>query len=534
MTQRPRGAVTVSPRMQKGVRDAGIMTFTSLTIGALGLIPHVLIAFYFGLGRLTDAYFMALSLYLMFCKLFELGPLAKLYVSILGRQGEDKAAVGRIMSVLLAANVVMFGGIGVVLAWAMPWIVRLTAPGFSPEVQAQTVGMSRVLMPLLLYNALGALATAALQTFGKFSVPAVLRLIPSLVMLGFFLATVKVYGIYGLIWGNLAGSLLHVILLGTAMRRLGIPLEWRLDLRAPELKQFVKLITPFYASNVATEGGRWFRNLLSSFLPVGGVSALMVAMRLRVYMLDYLLDTLPTLLYPGMVRRVSSNDPNTVIPYLREGLRVSNFIVIPFLVIIACLAGPLIRLVFQHGAFSQESSRQVSLCLSIMAIGLIPGAASVLVSRLLFAMQKTAFINVAKWVNQTVVIVVSAIGFHVWGLAGLALGTACPTTVQIIQHLIYLRKYYSLRPILTDRTLWKILFLNAALAVILLTVVGMMQPWLIHASKWQLALALAGLSISAGAVYLAGAAGWRIREFSMIQTVIGHLSPLRRAIRVHA
>jgi putative peptidoglycan lipid II flippase len=98
--------------------------------------------------------------------------------------------------------------------------------------------------------------------------------------------------------------------------------------------------------------------------------------------------SLATALFPTMAREAAEGSPR-----LREttslGLRGVLFTMVPVMAAMLALSGPLVRVVFQRGAFAPEATQAVSLALVGFAVGSVPYAAYYIVTRTFYALHDT-------------------------------------------------------------------------------------------------------------------------------------------------
>ena len=155
-----------------------LATVSSLTMVSrvLGFVRDFLIARIFGAGLLTDAFFVAFKIPNLLRRLFAEGVLAGLRadsrrVQELDGAEDTKTLIDSIATVLFLA-LVLAAALGMAAA---PIIVYVTAPGFAaePEKFALTVQMLRITFPYIVFISLVALSAGILNTWNKFSVPAV-------------------------------------------------------------------------------------------------------------------------------------------------------------------------------------------------------------------------------------------------------------------------------------------------------------------------------------------------------------------------
>ncbi len=137
-------------------------------------------------------------------------------------------------------------------------------------------------------------------------------------------------------------------------------------------------------SNVA----RFFASFLPPRPAVDYIAVLDYAFTINQATVSIFALTLATALFPTMARRASEGSAP-----LREatslGLRGVLFTMVPVMAAMTALSQPIVRVVFQRGAFAPEATHAVALPLIGFAVGSVPYAAYYIVTRTFYALHDT-------------------------------------------------------------------------------------------------------------------------------------------------
>jgi putative peptidoglycan lipid II flippase len=216
----------------------------------LGFVRDQIIAGVFGASVASDAFFVAFKIPNFFRRLFAEGAFAQAFVPVFTtyRSGDDPReiaglvdAIFGIMSAAVLATVV----VGIVAAPAVIW---LFAPGFvhQPGHFALTVSLLRITFPYLLFISLTALFGSVLNTYGRFSIPAVTPALLNVAMIAaaLLLSPRLAEPVLGLAFGVLVGGALQLALQFGAVLRLGIRPVPRFDFQHPGVRRILALMAP--------------------------------------------------------------------------------------------------------------------------------------------------------------------------------------------------------------------------------------------------------------------------------------------------
>jgi len=456
----------VSRRYDRAARSATAVACVAVFGALIALIPQLIIAAKFGLGGISDAYFMSAAILLTLVKVLEVQTLPKLYITIFAEYLNRPKKLEEVVSNLLHVSLIVFGALVPVLILVCPMLVTVLAPGFDADTKALTVYLLRLTAAALLFVPVSGLFTAVLHSFERFTVVSAVQLIPGTIMAVFTLATVDALGISSLALGNLLGYAVHVVALYLCLIALGLRHRWVLDPWSRDVRTTGRLLLPFMLVSVFDQAGGLFSNVIASLLPGGSFSALVMARKIRSYILAIVFETIPTIMYPSMAKSSLARNREHLRRLLLDGLRMIHFLTFPVLVLVVILSYDLVGLVFRRGAFDEAATRNVATCLTFLAVGLLPGGLSVLFSRALFALQDTIWINRTTVITSISQIFLSVVMVYFWGLFGLAAAIATHTLLNVVQYYIRLRPIIELKTVLFDPSFIQAFIISLCMGVV--------------------------------------------------------------------
>ena len=129
--------------------SAGLIGLTAFAGALVGFVLQLLVAFYFGAGSETDAYFMALSTSELLSKLLLGGSITAVFLPLFVERltHESKTSAWRLALNVLHLTAITFIMVTITLGlFARPFI-HFIAPGFSATTADLTVNLLRVLLP---------------------------------------------------------------------------------------------------------------------------------------------------------------------------------------------------------------------------------------------------------------------------------------------------------------------------------------------------------------------------------------------------
>ncbi|WP_028695916.1 murein biosynthesis integral membrane protein MurJ [Pseudomonas cremoricolorata] len=359
------------------LRSLAAVSSITMISRVLGFIRDTILARIFGAGVATDAFFIAFKLPNLLRRIFAEGAFSQAFVPILAeyktQQGEEAtrtfiAYVSGLLTLVLA----LVTAVGILAA---PWVVWVTAPGFvdSSEKYELTSALLRVTFPYILLISLSSLAGAILNTWNRFSVPAFTPTLLNVAMIGFavFLTPYFDPPIMALAWGVLAGGLAQLLYQLPALKRIGMLVLPRLNVRDAGVWRVLKQMLPAILGVSVSQISLIINTIFASFLVAGSVSWMYYADRLMELPSGVLGVALGTILLPTLAKTYANRDRQEYSRILDWGLRLCFLLVLPCTLALAILAEPLTVALFQYGKFTAFDAAMTQRALMAYSVGLL-------------------------------------------------------------------------------------------------------------------------------------------------------------------
>jgi putative peptidoglycan lipid II flippase len=353
-----------------------------------GLVRELLIASTFGASALTDAFNVAFRIPNLFRRLFAEGAFSQAFVPVLAaskaQHGDvaTKALIDRVASLLAWALVLacMAGSAAApLLVWAM-------ASGLQQDPHAYNIAvvMTRYMFPYIGCMSLVALASGVLNTWKQFAVPAAtpvllnVSMIASAWWLAPWLQDHGIEPIYAMCVGVMCGGLLQLGIQVPALRRMHLlpafSLRWRSILLAsqhPGARRIGALMLPALLGVSVAQVSLLINTQIASHLAPGSVSWLTYADRLMEFPTAMLGVALGVVLMPQLAAARAAADLQRYSALLDWGLRIVVLMSVPCALALVTFARPLVAVLYNYGAFTENDVEQTSLALMGWGAGLL-------------------------------------------------------------------------------------------------------------------------------------------------------------------
>ena len=369
-------AVSDNERVTKA---AGIVGAATLLSRLLGYVRDMVIASFFGAGLFSDAFIVAFRIPNLLRRLFGEGSLSIAFVPVftdtLNHKGRDEAeqlAVGslRLLSLVLVSATVL----GVLLA---PVLIHLLAYGFTedPEKYALCIRLTRIMLPYAIFIGLVALCMGILNVLGHFAAPAVAPVLLNVAMIGMlsifaWLSPSMTTRVTGLAFGVLVGGGLQLGLQVPFLIKKGIHLWRSAPLWHPAMKQILRLMGPALFGAAVYQINNLVICLMGSFLSQGSVSYLYYADRLVQFPLGVFAIAMATAVLPTLSHQASMGQEDALKDTFSHAVQFILFMTLPSMVGLIVLREPIVAILFQRGAFDEQTTRLTASALLYYGIGL--------------------------------------------------------------------------------------------------------------------------------------------------------------------
>jgi putative peptidoglycan lipid II flippase len=520
------GTVLMSDFVRGAVKATAVVMFITLLSRVMGFVREMFIAATFGVGMVMDAYRMAALIpTILFSAIaaalgVTLIPVLSEYV-----HGKSTANTNRFinntLNICLAVSALLML-IGIV---ASEQLVGFVAPGFSEEAARLTVRLIRIMFPMVLFNVIAVIATGYLQTYNRFFVPALSGLMFNLVIIT-QLSMFGGLGIDGLAAATILGMVLQGLIQIPFMFKTGYRYELTLDYKCEGLKKVFVLMLPVLMGTAISQVNVTVNQIIASGLPEGSISALDFGNRINGMVNSLFGLSIATVLYPSMARMAFGNQIEKLKKMVSTGIRVVSFITMPMMVGLMVLSVPIVRLLFERGAFDARATLMTSQALFYYALAIVPIGASGVLSRAFFSLQDTRTPVVVGLLSVSLNILLNLTIVEYMGHAGLALSTSISSSFSVFVSLLLFRRKMGLlggRQLITSIS--KQIAASAIMGISVVWIGSLSETLLAGDTVIFQALRLI-LSVSVGSiVYLIAAYLLKIEEMRMALGMLKKFDP---------
>ena len=424
------------PRRRLAENTAIFAIATALSRVA-GLAREIVAASYFGTSGPASAFTIASQIPNLMANLFAQAALSAAFVPVftdLLQQGRKKEAF-KLASTLFWIILIALGALTAIGILAAGTIMPLfTGSTFGPVLDHLTAGLSQVLFPVVLLLGLTGLLVGVLQSYDEFSIPAIAPAVWNLVILVLlvvlhprFQPGKQIYA-YAIAW--LVATVVQLLMVAWAMRKIDFRLRFELDWRDPRVRQVFLLMLPVTIGLGIVNLDQLLNSVFGTLVSRDAPRAIDNAFRIYMLPQGVFSVAVATVLFPTLSRQAARRDVARMRRVVGNGMRQINLLLIPAAAMTMVLATPITRLIYQRGAFTAHSTHIVSIALFWFAVSMPFAGVNLLLTRTFFAVKRPWIPTSLAGVNMIVDIVVSLALYQPFGIAGLVIGTASANAVM--------------------------------------------------------------------------------------------------------
>lgn len=428
---------------------ARIVAAATLISKVFGLVRTQAIAAVFGVGVVAEAFNYAYAIpgFLLILLGGINGPFHSAIVSVLAKRPKSEAAP-------LVETVTTFVGgllllVTIALIFFAPGIIDLVAPGLDTtphglEVRAIAIGQMRIMAPMALLAGLIGIGFGTLNAANLYWLPSVSPLFSSVtVIIGLGVlawqlgakVTTPQYAMLGgavLAWGTLAGAVLQWLIQVPAQWKSGMgTLRLRFDFNQPGVKEVTKIMAPATFSSGMSHINLYVILILASYIPQAA-SALQYAGLLIQTPLGILSNVILVPMLPIFSRLADPQDWDELKGRIRQGLLLTAITMLPLGAITITLAVPIVRVVYERGAFDRNASQLVSSLLVMYGIGMFVYLGRDVLVRVFYALGDGDTPFRISMVSIFFNIIFAYLFFKMLGTPGLVLATVVVNTISML------------------------------------------------------------------------------------------------------
>lgn len=417
-----------------------LMVVTMLS-KVLGFGREIILGYFYGTSAYSDVYIVAMNIPLVVFSSIGVALVTTfipLYQEALTSKGEERALKfsNNVMSIVVILSIIL-GVLGFVFAEPL---VKLFAMHYTGEKLALAVKFVRIMIGGVVFIGLSNLMTSYLQIKGDFTIPGMIGFPNNIIIITSIILSAVTGNIYILAIGTLIGMLSQFLFQVPFAIKKGYKFKPTIDFKDEYLKKMLWLVMPVLIGVAVNQINAMVDRSLASGLEDGVITALNNANRLNGFVMGMFIATLGAVIYPTLSKLSTENNKEKFAESVANSVNCVNLLVVPASVGAMILATPVVRILFERGAFNDRSTMLTATALVFYSVGMVGFGLRDILGKVFYSLKdtKTPMINGIIAVVLNIVLNIALV--KVMGHGGLALATSLSAIICIILLFISLKK----------------------------------------------------------------------------------------------
>jgi putative peptidoglycan lipid II flippase len=506
-------------------RSTAFFSFATGLSRIAGLVREIVAAGYFGVRGPMSAFTIAFQVPNLVRSLFADQAIQAALVPVFTEhleRGQRREAF-RLVSTLIFAFVLIIGALTALFILVAPPVMEVLAPGFEGRLDDLTVGLSRLLFPILLMLGVSGLVVGVLNSYDRFAVFAIAPFFWNVAIIAVLVGLAPAFPekdkIYAYAIGVLVGTAVQLALVSFDLRNTPFRLQ-RVLAWTPDVRKVLVLMLPVTISlgliNFNLVINSFFGTLVSDRAPAA------IDKAFRIYMLPQGMFSVAvaTVVFPTLSRFAARRAYDDLRATMANGMRQIVLLLLPAAAAILVLAEPMVRLVYERGEFGPSQTELVATALFWFAFSLPFNGVFLLLTRTFFSLQRPWLPTAIAAGNLAVTALFSLLLYGPFGVGGIVAATAVATAASVVAQCVLLRD--ALDGLELGRLASSSLRIGVASAGVALTTY-LVWSGLDDALGRSLGAQIVEMSVALGAglaVYVVALAALRVPELEQIRRLV--------------
>lgn len=409
----------------------------------LGFVRDRILAGTFGAGDVLDAYYAAFRIPDFLYGLLVAGALSAAFVPVFTELREKKSerSAWELADGVLLLLLILLGTMSLVAALFAAPIMQAIVPGFSPEKQALSTSLTRIMLIGPIFLGMSAVFGSVLVSFRNFIV---FSLAPVFYNIGIIMGAVvfsRFLGPNGLAVGVVVGTLLHALVQYPSVRRAGFTFSLRgASAMNREVWRVVRLMVPRSLGIAVGQVSFLVVTFFASVLASGTLAAFTLANNIQSVPLGLFGVAFSLAAFPTLSGFVAKDERRRFSDMLLKTSRKVLFFVIPVSFMMIALRAQIVRVILGTGHFDWDDTRMTFEILGALSVSLFAQSLIPLFARAFFSLQDTKTPLLLAACSEAVHVAVLAAFVGQWGPISLAVSFSVASVVNALLLYVFLRK----------------------------------------------------------------------------------------------
>ncbi len=274
--------------------------------------------------------------------------------------------------------------------------------------------------------------TAYLQIKDNFVIPGLISVPKNIIIMVSIILSVKYYNPYIMVWGTLIGIAGDFIFQLPYAVKKGYKYIPYIDIKDKYLKKAILLVGPVLIGVAVNQVNIMVDKTLASTLAEGSISALNYANKLNTFVYMLFVVSIASVIYPMLSKLSTEENKEKFNESIVKSVNSIILLVMPISVGAIVLATPIVKLLFERGAFNSNATQITSIVLVMYSLGMVASGLRHILDKVFYSLQDTKTPMINSIIAICMNIVLNIIFIQYFKIAGLAFATSISSTICVL------------------------------------------------------------------------------------------------------
>ena len=377
--------------MSRMLKASGAMAAATMTSRVLGMVREMVYAAFMGNTAVASAFVLAFQVPNLFRRLLGEGALTAAFIPLFKKKEVEEGPVEmwRCANVMMSGLTMALGTVTIVGILVITLLLKFR--GLEPKTQLM-LELLRFMFPYMALVCVAAVYIGIANSRGHFFVPALGAVLLNVVLIASVLFLAPRMGarldqqIFGVAIGVLVAGLVQALFQLPTLYREGYRFQWVSPWRDPVVREVVQKMLPGSIGVAAFQINVLVTQAFSYWVDETIVSTFNYSVRLMELPQGVFGISLATYLLPTLSGLAAEKKYPEFRSTLRQGLDHLAFANLFAAAMAMALAEPIVRMLFERGAFHASATPRVALALACLAPGLLMFSMNNILARAFYAL----------------------------------------------------------------------------------------------------------------------------------------------------
>lgn len=309
-------------------------------------------------------------------------------------------------------------------------LVKIFAVNFTGDKLDMSVEFTRIMIFGIISIGASNIMSCWLQINNNFKVPGLIGIPYNLIIIISILIS-SIAGIRIMAIGTLIAISSQFIMQYIFAVKYEYKYKLYINYKDPYIKKIVSLIIPVFMGVAVSQINTIVDRTISSTLGDGFITILNSANRLNSFVTGVFILAIVTVIYPLLSKLSNEENKDKFIKSVYQSINSVILLIIPMSIGAIIFAKPIVRIVFERGAFDSKASVMTATALVYYSIGMLGTALREVLNKIFYSLQDTRTPMVNGALSMAMNILMNIILVNILGYIGIALATSISSLICV-------------------------------------------------------------------------------------------------------